>query len=88
MRKLGVSRRQLFERLNQPALSSLPSKPFVNAEWCIRRVSLDYHVEIYAIERVEADCIYDCLGAVRTRADGGRIVGDSVGTSLKTRHIV
>jgi hypothetical protein len=46
MRKLGVSRRQLFEQLDQPALSSLPSEPFVYAEWRIRRVSLDYHVDI------------------------------------------
>jgi len=42
MRKLGVSRRQLFEQLDQPALSSLPSEPFVYAEWRICRVSLDY----------------------------------------------
>ena len=46
MRKLGVSRRQLFEQLDQPALSSLPSEPFVYAEWRIRRVALDYHVDI------------------------------------------
>jgi hypothetical protein len=46
MRKLGVSRRQLFEQLDQPALSPLPSEPFVYAEWRIRRVSLDYHVDI------------------------------------------
>jgi transposase len=46
MRKLGVSRRQLFEQLDQPALSSLPVEPFVYAEWRIRRVALDYHVDI------------------------------------------
>ena len=46
MRKLGVSRRQLFEQLDRPALSPLPSEPFVYAEWRIRRVSLDYHVDI------------------------------------------
>ena len=46
MRKLGVSRRQLFEQLDQPALSALPSEPFVYAEWRIRRVALDYHVDI------------------------------------------
>jgi transposase len=46
MRKLGVSRRQLFEQLDKPALSSLPSEPFVYAEWRIRRVALDYHVDI------------------------------------------
>jgi hypothetical protein len=33
MRKLGVSRRQLFEQLDQPARSSLPWEPFVYAEW-------------------------------------------------------
>ena len=38
MRKLGVSRRQLFEQLDRPALSPLPSEPFVYAEWRIRRV--------------------------------------------------
>ena len=46
MRKLGVSRRELFEQLDQPALSSLPSEPFVYDEWRIRRVALDYLVDI------------------------------------------
>jgi transposase len=46
MRKLGVSRRQLFEQLDQPTLSALPTEPFVYAEWRIRRVALDYHVDI------------------------------------------
>jgi transposase len=46
MRKLGVSRRQLFEELDRPALSPLPGEPFVYAEWRIRRVALDYHVDI------------------------------------------
>ena len=64
MRKLGVSRRQLFEQLDRPALSPLPAEPFVYAEWRIRRVALDYHVDIdghyYSVphrllrERVEA----------------------------------
>ncbi len=46
MRKLGVSRRQLFEQLDKPALAPLPAEPFVYAEWRIRRVALDYHVDI------------------------------------------
>ena len=46
MRKLGVSRRQLFEQLDRPALASLPAEPYVYAEWRIRRVSLDYHVDL------------------------------------------
>jgi transposase len=46
MRKLGVSRRQLFDELDRPALLPLPADPFVYAEWRIRRVSLDYHVDV------------------------------------------
>jgi len=33
MRRYGASRRQLFERLDQPALRPLPAEPFVYAEW-------------------------------------------------------
>lgn len=46
MRRLGVSRRQMFEELDQPALAALPAEPFVYAEWRIRRVGLDYHVDV------------------------------------------
>jgi transposase len=46
MRKLAVSRRQLFCELDRPALSPLPADAFVYAEWRIRRVSLDYHVDV------------------------------------------
>jgi transposase len=46
MRRLGASRRQLFEELDRPALADLPAEPFVYAEWRRRRVGLDYHVEV------------------------------------------
>jgi transposase len=46
MRRLGVSRRQLFEELDRPALAALPVEPFVYAEWRRRRVGLDYHVDV------------------------------------------
>ena len=46
MRHLGVSRRQLFEELDRPALAALPLEPYVYAEWRRRRVGIDYHVEI------------------------------------------
>jgi transposase len=46
MRRLGVSRRQLFVELDQPALRSLPSEPYVYAEWRLRRAGIDYHVDI------------------------------------------
>jgi transposase len=46
MRRLGVSRRDLFCELDQPALKPLPAQAYEYAEWRLRRVSLDYHVDI------------------------------------------
>jgi transposase len=46
MRKLGVSRRDLFLELDRPALKELPAEPYQYAEWRVRRVGLDYHVDI------------------------------------------
>ena len=64
MKKLGVSRRELFEKLDQPALNPLPGKRYEMAEWKRCRVNIDYHVEVdrnyYSVpyqllhERVEA----------------------------------
>jgi hypothetical protein len=44
--RLGVTRQQLFEDLDRPALKPLPTEPYVYAEWRIRRAGLDYHVEV------------------------------------------
>jgi transposase len=46
IRRLGVTRRRLLEEIDRPALKPLPASPYVLAEWRIRRVSLDYHVEV------------------------------------------
>ena len=46
MRHLGLSRRQLFEQVDRPALRALPTEPYVYAEWKRCRVGIDYHVEI------------------------------------------
>ncbi|RMF11835.1 MAG: IS21 family transposase, partial [Alphaproteobacteria bacterium] len=45
-RHLGASRRELFERLDRPALKPLPAQAYEYAEWRERRAGLDYHVEI------------------------------------------
>jgi transposase len=45
-RHLGASRRNLFERLDLPALKPLPVAPYVYAEWKQCRAGLDYHVDI------------------------------------------
>jgi transposase len=46
LRRLGVTRQQLFEELDRPALKPLPAEPYVYAEWRVRRAGLDYHVEV------------------------------------------
>lgn len=64
MQKLGVSRREVFERLERPALKALPRDRYEAAEWKDCRVNIDYHIEVehnyYSVpyqlihERVEA----------------------------------
>lgn len=46
MRKLGVSRAELLETLDRPALKPLPPTDYEYAEWKLVRVGLDYHVEV------------------------------------------
>jgi hypothetical protein len=46
IRRLGVTRRALFEELDRPNLNSLSSQPYCFAEWRVRRVGVDYHVEL------------------------------------------
>ena len=46
MKRYGASRRELFERLDRPALSALPTQRFEYADWHKARVNIDYHVEV------------------------------------------
>jgi transposase len=46
IRRLGVTRRALFEELDRPNLNALPAEPYSFAEWRLRRVGVDYHVEL------------------------------------------
>ena len=48
IRRLGVTRRQLLEEIDRPALKPLPLEPYEFCEWRIGRVGIDYHVEIGA----------------------------------------
>jgi transposase len=45
MRRLGKSRREIFEQIEQRALRPLPSSPFVLVDWKRTRLGPDYHVE-------------------------------------------
>jgi transposase len=47
MRHLGVSRRELFEKIEREALNPLPVDDWEFAEWRRARVNLDYHIEIH-----------------------------------------
>jgi transposase len=46
IRRLGVTRRQLLEEVDRPCLKPLPLEPYVFAEWRVRRVGIDYHVDV------------------------------------------
>ena len=46
MRRLGVSRRQLFETIERPVMQDLPEQDYEYAEWHFARVGIDYHVEV------------------------------------------
>lgn len=46
MQGYGVSRRELFEQVDQAALKPLPTQPFVFGQWKQAKVNLDYHIEV------------------------------------------
>lgn len=46
MRRLGVSRRQLFESIERPEMQQLPAQDYEYAQWHLARVGIDYHVEV------------------------------------------
>jgi transposase len=46
MKTYGASRRELFERLDRPALRVLPQERFIIGEWGTARVNIDYHVDV------------------------------------------
>lgn len=46
MRRLGLSRRQLFDTVERPAMRPLPATDHEFADWRLARVGIDYHVEV------------------------------------------
>ncbi|MEJ2240419.1 MAG: hypothetical protein P8X82_19180 [Gemmatimonadales bacterium] len=46
MQRLGASRRELYERVDLPALKPLPVERYELATWKRCRVNIDYHVEV------------------------------------------
>jgi transposase len=46
MQVYGVSRRELFEKVDKAALKPLPARPFELSSWKQARVNIDYHIEV------------------------------------------
>jgi transposase len=46
MKRYGKSRRELFDELDRPALTPLPTDRFVHGDWSKAHVRLDYHVPV------------------------------------------
>jgi transposase len=82
MRRYGTSRKDLFDRMDRPALRPLPTTRFEYAEWRKARVNIDYHVAVdghlYSVpyrlvhDEVEARIVADVVeilhGRVRVAA--------------------
>ncbi len=72
MRVYGASRRQLFERLDRPALAPLPAERFAYGEWKSAKVNIDYHVEFdHHYYSVPYALLRETLDVRATRDDGG-----------------
>jgi transposase len=46
LRYIRRTRRQLFEAIDAPLLKPLPVEPYAFAEWRVRKVGMDYHVDV------------------------------------------
>ena len=46
MRRMGKSRRELFETIDRPNALPLPNRPYEYAEWGKAKVNIDYHIEV------------------------------------------
>jgi transposase len=46
LQQLKVSRRELYQTLDKPALKALPSSPYEYAQWSTAGVNIDYHIVV------------------------------------------
>lgn len=65
--RLDVSRRDLYEQLDRPALLPLPARRYEFAEWSTPRVNIDYHVDVDRhLYSVPYKLVHEQLDARRT----------------------
>jgi len=70
LRRLGVTRRQLFNEVDRPALKALPDGAYEYSEWRECRVGVDYHIDIDAhyysrLLQIYFECQSNLVGAYR-----------------------
>ena len=79
-RHLGASRRELFEKIEQSTLKSLPVEPYEFAAWKEVSVGLDYHVDIekhyYSVPHTEPPRV--CRRLVGLSLQAAILAGSSV----------
>ena len=46
LQQMKVSRRELYQTLDKPALKALPSSPYEYAQWSTAGVNIDYHIVV------------------------------------------
>ena len=93
LRRLGVTRRQLLEEVDRPALKALPDEPYEYSEWRLPRVGVDYRVDIdahyysvpYRFARAEVEARVTARG-VEIFHNGERIAVQSRAREPETHH--
>jgi transposase len=69
LKRLGVSRRALFEQLDRPALRPLPPTRYEFAEWSAATVNIDYHVVVdHNYYSVSSQLVHQAVEVRRTAA--------------------
>jgi transposase len=70
LRHIGRTRRQLFEEIDAPHLKALPAEPYALAEWRVRKVGIDYHVDVdghfYSVPYRHARAVVEVRVTLRT----------------------
>jgi transposase len=80
LKKLGKSRRELWEELDRPALKPLPAYRPEQVEWKTCRVNIDYHIEV---ERHLYSVPFQLLGSeVEARFTGTMVEIHAKGTRV------
>ena len=82
-RRLGVTRRALFEELDRPNLNSLPAEPYCFAEWRVRRAGGRW---IRTIDTPREKPASSPVGTRSPETASGRLSSSTPGTGILQTH--